>query len=91
MAMLNYQAEIRPPKSVVHVAKPSKGLSREISMAQTFIGEWTDDDFDFSKYEDNHREQVQSLIDAKAKGRKIAAPVDEDEAPQVLNLMEALK
>jgi DNA end-binding protein Ku len=90
MAMLNYDAEIRKASSVVHVSKASKSLSREIGMAETFIEEWTEDDFDFSKYEDSHREDVKKLIESKLKGKKIVI-AEEKEAAPVLNLMEALK
>jgi len=90
MAMLNYEAEIRPPASVVHVAKPAKANARAVAMAQAFIEEWTDEAYDFAKHEDEHREKVKALIAAKLKGKKIAVH-EADEAAPVLDLMEALK
>jgi DNA end-binding protein Ku len=90
MAMLNYEAEIRPPTTVVHSLKKPSGIARHVRLAQTLIEEWSDDKFDFAKYSDPHREKVKDLIDAKIKGKKIVQP-EEDEAPRILNLMDALK
>jgi len=90
MAMLNYQAEIRPASDMGAVVVAPKGISRQVHLAQTLIEEWSDDQFDFSKFEDPYREKVQELIEAKIRGRKIAPP-EQEEPPQVLNLMEALK
>jgi DNA end-binding protein Ku len=90
MAMLNYEHEILPPGKVVHAIKPAGTQSRQMQMARTLVKEWTDDDFDFGKIEDTHRDKVQTLIKAKMKGKKIVIP-EEKESPVVLNLMEALK
>jgi DNA end-binding protein Ku len=90
MAMLNYEAEIRPPTSVVHSLKKPSGIARNVRLAQTLIEEWSEDKFDFAKYTDPHREKVNDLINAKIRGKKIVQP-EEDEAPRILNLMDALK
>lgn len=47
--------------------------------------------FEPGKYKDEYRERVQEVIDKKAKGQEVVvqAPAEE-EAPQVINLMEAL-
>ena len=59
-------------------------------LAQTLIEEWSEDTFDFSKYEDPYRENVEELIKAKMRGQEIAPP-EEEEPPTVLSLMDALK
>ncbi len=89
MAMLNYAAEIRSAKEVTGVIKAPKGLVRQVRLAQSLIEEWSEDNFDFAKYEDPHREKVEELIEAKMKGREIVAP--EEEPKEVLSLMDALK
>jgi DNA end-binding protein Ku len=91
MAMLNYESEIRPPASVVHSLRRPSGIARHVRLAQTLIEEWSDDKFDFSRYTDPHREKVEELIKAKIRGRKIVEPDEEEEAPRILNLMDALK
>jgi DNA end-binding protein Ku len=90
MAMLNYEAEIRPADQIMALPQPRR-VSRQVRLAQTLIRAGADDEFDFSRYEDRYREKVQALIDAKIQGREIAVPAPEEAAPQVVNLMEALK
>lgn len=92
MAMLNYEAEIRPPTDVYHVPRTRTNASRQIKLAESLIKEWSDDDFDFSKYKDDYRDRVKRLIDAKVKGKKIVAAKDEEhEQPVTTSLMDALK
>jgi DNA end-binding protein Ku len=90
MAMLNYEAEIRPPEQMKVTLHKPKGMLRKVQLAQTLIRSWTERDFDFSQYEDQHRHRVQELVKANIEGREIVAP-EENEEPEVVNLMEALK
>lgn len=90
MAMLNYEAEIRPPEQMKVALHKPKGILRKVQLAQILIRSWTERDFDFSQYEDTYRERVQELVKAKIEGREIVAP-QENEEPEVVNLMEALK
>jgi DNA end-binding protein Ku len=90
MAMLNYAAEMHSPDPIASSAA-STAQTRQIKLAQTLIREWSVDELDFSKYTDSYRQRVEKLIAAKSKGRKVAAPKEEEEAPATINLMEALK
>lgn len=90
MAMLNYSAEIRSPSSVAGPQAKPTNLSRQVKLAQTLIRDWSDEKFDFAAYEDSYREKVEKLIEAKVKGEEIVTP-EEEEAPKIVNLMEALK
>lgn len=90
MAMLNFEAEIRNPAAVAEeITKPAH-IARQVKLAQTLISEWSEDHFDFSKYEDKYREKVKEMIDAKVKGHEVVVPPEEKPA-KVLNLMDALK
>lgn len=91
MAMLNYTAEIRPPEKVAQSLKKRTSSSRETKLAQSLIRDWSDDDFDFSSYKDDYRQQVEHLIEAKVKGKKLVAPKEEKEEPVTISLMDALK
>ncbi|MCC7423485.1 MAG: Ku protein [Planctomycetaceae bacterium] len=91
MAMLNYSAEIRPPEEAVSRKKKVSAASRQVKLAQTLIREWSETEFDFSQYEDTYRERVGNLIEAKKKGEKLVAPEEDEEEPETINLMEALK
>ena len=90
MAMLHYEAEIRPPTSVAGSIKKPKGIAQQLKLAQTLITQWSQENFDFSSYQDTYREKVEELIESKKKGRVISPPREEKPA-KVLNLMEALK
>ena len=61
-----------------------------MQLAQTLIRSWFPSDFDFAAYEDRYREKLQELIEAKVQGREIVVP-EEEEKPEVINLMDALK
>jgi DNA end-binding protein Ku len=93
MAMLNFDEEIRLPKDLgLHLhTKSSAAQRRKVQLAQTLIRGWAVDDFDFDQYDDQYREKVQALIKAKVAGREIVAPEEEEETPEVVNLMDALK
>jgi DNA end-binding protein Ku len=91
MAMLNYDEEIRAPADVAAALKSPRGLTRQVKLAQSLIRSWSAKDFDFTEYDDPYRERIQELIDAKRAGRQIAAPEEEEETPEIVNLMEALK
>jgi DNA end-binding protein Ku len=88
MAMLNYDEELRPPSEVMAGALPRPD-ARQMKLAQSLIRNWTTDEFDFEKYDDEYRQRVKELIQAKAHGREIVA--SEEESPKIVNLMEALK
>lgn len=90
MAMLNYEAEIRPASRVAEALPKVSPQARQLKLAQTLIRDWSVDKFDFGEYTDTHREQVEELIEAKSKGRKLPTPAEE-EAPATINLMDALK
>jgi DNA end-binding protein Ku len=90
MAMLNYDEEIRRPADFAAATKHPRPTGRKVQLAQTLIRNWSTDHFDFAAYDDRHREKVKELIDAKVRGHEIAAP-EEQEEPQVVNLMDALK
>jgi DNA end-binding protein Ku len=90
MAMLNFDEELRQPKDIVASALPRPD-ARQSKLAQTLVRNWTTDDFDFERYDDEYREKVKDLIQAKSRGKEMIAPEEEEEEPQVINLMDALK
>jgi DNA end-binding protein Ku len=59
-------------------------------MAEELIKNWDDSDFDFSHYKDRYQERVGVFLDAKKKGDEVVVP-EEDEEPQIINLMDALE
>jgi DNA end-binding protein Ku len=63
---------------------------RELKMARQLI-ESLSTDFEPEKYQDEYREQVLALIEAKAEGAEIVAQPASEEPAQVVDLMAALE
>jgi DNA end-binding protein Ku len=91
MAMLNYDEEIKTPADVLPRPKRAAQAAKQVKLALALIDAWYSDDFDFTSYDDNYRERLQRLIEAKKKGHEVVEPEDEEKEPEVINLMEALK
>jgi DNA end-binding protein Ku len=82
-----YADEIRQPESVD--GKAGKLQKAEVEMAKSLV-ENLSDKFDPDKYDDNYRKELLQLIRAKAKGRKLPEPKEEEEG-EVVDLMAALR
>jgi DNA end-binding protein Ku len=64
---------------------------QELAMAESYISALSAD-FDASEYSDHYREALESVIEAKAAGREMKAPVEQvADSGQVVDLMEALR
>jgi DNA end-binding protein Ku len=81
-----YADEIRKPETVdgkVQVRKP------EVEMAKSLV-ENLSEPFKPDKYDDTYRKELLQLIRAKAKGKKLPEPKEEEEG-EVVDLMAALR
>jgi DNA end-binding protein Ku len=63
---------------------------QELKMAQTLIANLTED-FDPKQFSDTYREALMAAVQQKIEGKEIVAPAAAEEAPQVVDLTEALK
>jgi len=91
MALLNYEAEMRTAADVSVTLPKSAGEARKVKLAEQIIEQWTEGHFDFSDYVDRSLEKTEALINAKIKGHEIVKPEEDEEEPDVINLMDALK
>ena len=80
-----------------HILIPTDGseLSRAaalqgVKLAQSLVRNWSTDTFDFTAYDDEYRQRVAEVIEAKVAGREIVA-AEEPEPTRVLDILEALK
>jgi len=90
MHTLHHAAEIRSMDAVDELTSvPSSVKPDEIKLARQVI-EMFEAPLDLQDYKDEYREGLQAIIDAKIKGQEVVAPAAE-EAPKVVNLMEALR
>jgi len=90
MSMLNYAAEIRSPEDVEGTQRAAKPTPRKLKLAEDLVKASATRHVDLAHYEDRYRERVEELIKAKAGGKEIVAPAEDEEEP-VINLMDALK
>ncbi len=90
MAMLNYDAEIRKPAEVKSELPRLQTTPRKLKLAEELIRNWDEKGFNFSAYKDRYRERVSHLLEAKRRGDDVVVP-EEEEQPEVINLMDALK
>ena len=81
-----YADEVRQPE---HVDGDAELRKPEVEMAKSLV-ENLSEPFDPSKYDDTYRKELLDLIKAKAKGRKLPEPAQEEEA-EVVDLMAALR
>ena len=81
-----YADEVRKPEKVNGKARVQKA---EVDMAKSLV-ENLSGDFKPEKYDDTYRKELLGLIRAKAKGKKLPEPQEEEEA-EVVDLMAALR
>jgi DNA end-binding protein Ku len=81
-----YPDEVRKPEKVNGSARVQKA---EVDMAKSLV-ENLSATFKPEKYDDTYRKELLALIRAKAKGKKLPEPQEEEEA-EVVDLMAALR
>ena len=92
MSSLAYADEVVDPDSIEELAALDdvEVSEKEILMAESLV-ESLSAGFEPEKYHDEYREQVMTLIEMKAEGEEITAPLVEREAPNVIDIMAALE
>ena len=81
-----YADEVRKPDKV---KAKSDVRAAEVEMAKSLV-ENLSERFDPEKYDDTYRKELLGLMRAKAKGKKLPEP-QEDEGGEVIDLMQALR
>jgi DNA end-binding protein Ku len=84
-----YADEVRRPDQLDGEVKGGRLQQTEVEMAKSLV-ENLSEGFDPSKYDDTYRKELLGLIRAKAKGRKLPEPEEEEEG-EVVDLMAALR
>ena len=91
METMRYADEIIPADNVLpEDAENAEPSQREVDMAKQLVETLTTE-FDPTKYHDEYREQLLSLIEAKAAGQEIVAEPQVEERGKVVDLMAALE
>lgn len=89
LTALKFDAQVRDPEDLDAPQRPPF-KKEEIALTKSLLENFRNDDFDMSNYVDQFAEEVAKLVQAKMKGKKVIKAAT-DEAPQIINLMDALK
>jgi len=90
MYTLHHAAEIRSIASIDELQSvPKQVKPDELKLAKQVIGTF-DKTLDMASYQDEYKEELRKVIDAKIAGREVVAPEIET-PPKVVNLMDALR
>jgi DNA end-binding protein Ku len=90
MYTLRHASEVRAMSAIDELKTvPAKIKPDEVRLARQVIGNF-ETEGDLTQYKDDYQTELRKMIDAKIAGEDIVAPA-EDEAPKVVNLMEALR
>jgi DNA end-binding protein Ku len=90
MFELMYEQELKDPADFKDEVPKVEIAPEEVKLAKTLTEAMAVRDFDISEYKDTYTDRLTALIEAKVQGKEIVAP-PADEAPRVINLMEALQ
>ncbi|HRO43230.1 MAG TPA: Ku protein [Flavipsychrobacter sp.] len=88
---LRFAEEIRDTKELNLPSSKVDIKPAELKMAEALIDQLTPKKFDIAKYKDTYDQALLKLIEAKAKGKKIAAPKPKAAKTKTVDLMEQLK
>lgn len=90
---LHYISEIRPLEDIKEISETKVPHidEKESSLGQLLVENLTSKDFDISRYEDEYTEQLEKLINAKAKGKTHLIKQTTEVPKQTQDLVAALK
>ncbi|MCY4481662.1 MAG: Ku protein [Spirochaetaceae bacterium] len=90
MTVLNHQAKVKSSGIFREEIADAECSAEELQLASTLINASRLEEFDYGKYTDRYVEKLSELIRLKVEGAEVVQTPD-TEAPQIINLMEALK
>jgi DNA end-binding protein Ku len=90
MNTLHWPDEIRALDGIKGVDDSVKISDRELQMAKTLV-ESLADTFDPARFQDNYKEALMKVVQAKVEGQETVSAPEPESAPRVMDLMEALK
>lgn len=90
---LHYLTEIRPLEDIKEISETKVPAidEKESSLGNLLVENLTSKDFDISHYEDEYTEQLEKLINAKAKGKAHLIKQTSEAPKQTQDLVAALK
>jgi DNA end-binding protein Ku len=93
MHTLHYISEIKPLEAITEISETKVPAidEKERSLGQLLVENLTSKDFDISRYNDEYTEELEKLINAKAKGKAHLIKQTAKQPQQTQDLIAALK
>ena len=90
---LHYLSEIKPLEAITEISQAKVPIidDKERSLGQLLVENLTSKDFDISRYHDEYTEELEKLINAKAKGKVRVVRQATKEPQHTQDLISALK
>lgn len=88
--VLHYEGEMRSASHFAQDVPDMAVTAQELKLAESLVKQMKLPEFDATQYADDYMTRMQTLIDSKLKGKKVAPP-QTDETPGVINFMDALR
>ena len=89
MTLLAYESEMKKPGDFEDEVKGGSVTAEERKLAETLIEASTAKKFDLGQYKDEYSAKLARLVEGKSRTKKRRSA--DDEAPAVINLMDALR
>ncbi len=87
---LKFDAEVSAPDELSESVQEPALSREEVALTKTLLDAYFKEDFSLAQFKDRYVEDLSQLILSKVEGKEIVKP-PAGEAPQVINLMDALK
>jgi DNA end-binding protein Ku len=65
--------------------------SKELSLGKTLVENLTTEKFDLGQYSDSYAKELEKLIEAKSKGKKVTIQQEKEQPEGTTDILEALK
>ena len=88
---LKYAAEVRPPSELMPQLAAVSVPKKELDLARTLFDQLTEENFELGQWTNHYAADLRKLVDAKVAGQEVVTPPEEADAPQVTDLMAALR
>ena len=90
MTVLSYAPQVKSASAFEDELVDMEANADELALTKQLMSALVKDEFDLTDYKDEYTEKLTELIEAKVEGKELVSPAAE-EAPAVINLMDALK
>ena len=88
---LKYAAEVKPPSELTPQLATVAVPKKELDLARTLFEQLSEDGFELGGWTNHYSEDLRKMVESKVAGQEVVTPPEEADAPQVTDLMAALR